>query len=102
MSDTDVIRITAALTSLAPTLGGDTVTGVQRLTGGASLQTWRFTLQTSAGDKTLILRRRAATALAAATALPLATEAALLRLAHAAGVPVPRVRHLCAAADDLG
>jgi aminoglycoside phosphotransferase (APT) family kinase protein len=102
MSDTELIRITAALTSLAPTLGGDTVTGVQRLTGGASLQTWRFTLQTSAGDKTLILRRRATTALAAATALPLATEAALLRLAHTAGVPVPRVRHVPAATDDLG
>jgi aminoglycoside phosphotransferase (APT) family kinase protein len=102
MSDTELTRVTAALAALAPALGGDIVTDVQRLTGGASLQTWRFTLQSSAGDQNLILRRRAISAQAAATALPLATEATLLRLAHAASVPVPCVRRVCAADDDLG
>jgi aminoglycoside phosphotransferase (APT) family kinase protein len=101
MSDAECARVTAALAALAPCLGGRTITDVQRLTGGASLQTWRFTLHTPAGEHALILRRRGTAAQAAATALPLATEAALLRAAHAAGVAVPQVHHLCTPADDL-
>jgi aminoglycoside phosphotransferase (APT) family kinase protein len=92
--------IQLALEQLAPRLGagGAGVGDLQRLTGGASLQTWRFTLL-GAAPRTLILRRRAAPG---DNALSLGVEAALLRLAGAAGVPVPGVVHVCAPSDGLG
>jgi aminoglycoside phosphotransferase (APT) family kinase protein len=89
-----------ALEQLAPRMGagGAGIADLQRLTGGASLETWRFVLS---GDtpRTLILRRRAAPG---DNALSLETEASLLRLAGDAGVPVPEVLLVCAPGDGLG
>ena len=71
----------------------------RRLSGGASLETWAFDLD----DGTpLILRRRTDGSAMRETALPLASEAALIRAADLAGVPAPRVVHVCAPEDDLG
>ncbi len=92
-------EIEAALQALANTLaqGSPHVVGLTRLTGGASMETWRFGL---AGLTSLfILRRRAAPA---ENALPLATEAALLIAAGGEGVPVPSVARVCGAEDGLG
>ena len=38
------VDIPAALAALAPKLGGTGVEKAQRLTGGASMETWAFTL----------------------------------------------------------
>jgi aminoglycoside phosphotransferase (APT) family kinase protein len=91
--------IAAALDKLAPLLapGARAVDGLARLTGGASMETWRFALTGAPG--TFILRRRAATA---ENALSLAAEAALLRAACGVGVPVPAVVRVCAPEDGLG
>jgi len=96
----DSASIQRGLARLAPRLGagGAGIADLQRLTGGASLQTWRFTLLREA-PRTLILRRRA---VPGDNALSLEVEAALLRLAGAAGVPVPDVVHVCAPGDGLG
>jgi aminoglycoside phosphotransferase (APT) family kinase protein len=69
---------------LAAALGVHEVRGVRRLSGGASRETWAF----DAGGRPLILQRARP---GGVTSAALATEAALLRAARAAGVPVPGV-----------
>lgn len=82
---------------LSPTATG--AVGARRLSGGASLETWAFDLT----DGTpLILRRRPEGAATRETALPLASEAALIHAADAAGAPAPSVVHVCAPEDGLG
>ena len=93
--------VPAALNTLAPRLspGATTAANARRLSGGASLETWAFDLD----DGTpLILRRRPPTARMSDTALPLATEAALLAAVARRGAPVPQVIHVCAPEDGLG
>ncbi len=93
--------VAAALDRLAPRLSPNATGAVnaRRLSGGASLETWAFDLD----DGTpLILRRRPDGAATRETALPLASEAALIRAADAAGTPTPSVVHVCAPADGLG
>jgi aminoglycoside phosphotransferase (APT) family kinase protein len=75
--------------ALAARLGG-TVTGLRRLSGGASRETWSFALD----GTPLILRRDPPRAARTAGML---REAALFRAAAAAGVPVPE---LVDASDD--
>jgi aminoglycoside phosphotransferase (APT) family kinase protein len=68
------------------------VSGLRRLSGGASQETWAF--EATAGDQRepLILRRAPPGAELRGSGNPgLAAEAALIRLAGAAGVPVPAV-----------
>ena len=85
--------------------GATGVTGLRRLSGGASQETWSFDATTAGEPIPLILRRRPrgpAQADAASTALELETEAQLLRLAGDAKVPVPIVRCVLEPGDDLG
>lgn len=99
--DAIVAGLQALASQMAP--GGYRVSGLRRLSGGASQQTWAFELATTDGDVPLILRR----------APPiqgqrdhgsagLATEAALITAARAVGVPAPAVRHVLQPADGLG
>jgi aminoglycoside phosphotransferase (APT) family kinase protein len=69
---------------LAAVLGARTVTGVHRLSGGASRETWAF----EADDRPLILQRERPTGVRKPG---MATEVALLRAAAEHGVPVPGV-----------
>jgi len=93
--------VAAALDRLAPRLSpaATSAMNARRLSGGASLETWSFDLD----DGTpLILRRRPDGAAMRETALPLASEAALIRAADQAGAPAPCVVHVCAPEDALG
>lgn len=93
--------VAAALDRLAPRLSPTATRAVnaRRLSGGASLETWAFDLN----DGTpLILRRRPDGAAMHETALPLTSEAALIRAAEQAGAPTPSVIQVCAPADGLG
>ncbi len=95
------MNVPAALDRLAPRLSPTAakVISPRRLSGGASLETWAFDLN----DETpLILRRRAAATALRDTALPLASEAALISAAEAAGAPVPTVVRVCEETDGLG
>ena len=100
------VAVETALTRLAPELapGGVAITGLQRLTAGASLETWRFdAVGANGGAAPLILRRRGGGDDSAfETALPLAAEAALLVAARGAGAPVPAVARVCGPGDGLG
>lgn len=89
-------RLAAIAHRLVPDASG--IHGLERLTGGASMETWAF----AAGDDALILRRRAEPAEPAEPAASLAREARVIEAAVAAGVPAPEVVRICPPADGLG
>jgi len=99
------VDVRAGLQKLAERLGGEgaVVTEAQRLSGGASMETWAFGFEGKGGPERLILRRRSAPFdEETARSISLATEAALIRATGANGARVPIVRHVCDAADGLG
>lgn len=99
------VDVAEALPRLAERLGGAgaRVEAAQRLSGGASMETWTFDIVTDAGREPLILRHRSvAYDPETARSIPLATEALLIRAAGGEGAPVPPVRHICDDADGLG
>ena len=96
-----------SLTRLGVSLAGQgaTLEGLQRLSGGASMETWAFAYVGAGGRRELILRRRPGGAPppdADGRANSLTTEAELIRAARAAGVPAPEIVHVCGEADGLG
>ena len=98
------VQFSSALTAVMDRLGFGEVGDLRHLSGGASKQTWAF----RAGTDELILRRDAAPVVvipelsAMSTAIPLETEARLMMLAGAAGVPSPEVVRVLEADDELG
>ena len=78
-------------------VGPDAITGLVRLSGGASRETWAF----DADGRRLILQRERPGGRRVAGG-GMATEAALLRAAAAEGVPVPAVVATDAEGGDLG
>jgi aminoglycoside phosphotransferase (APT) family kinase protein len=99
------VDVPAALSRLAVRLAGEgaRATGAQRLSGGASMETWAFAVEGKTGREELILRRRAAPFDAETSrSTSLAAEAALIAAARAGGAPAPPLVHLCDEADGLG
>lgn len=94
-----------ALEKLAVRLAGEgaRVTEAQRLTGGASMETWAFAVEAPGGRQELILRRRT-TAMdpESSRSTSLAAEAALIRAVSQRGAPAPPLVHLCDERDGLG
>ncbi len=90
-----------ALTALAPRLAPSAtgIAGLRPLSGGATQELWRFDLDSPDGPEALVLRRARTLS---SLGVGLATEAALIGAAGAAGVPVPEVRHVLTPADGLG
>src|SRR5436309_8999419 len=83
--------------------GATGVIGSVRLSGGASQETWSFDIVHPNGNIGAILRRAPPGYGAAPTrAAGLNAEAALMQLAHAAGVPSPEVLHVLRPQDELG
>jgi aminoglycoside phosphotransferase (APT) family kinase protein len=83
--------------------GASGVTGPTRLSGGASQETWSFDIVHPNGNLGAILRRAPpGYGAAPARAAGLNAEAALMQLAHAAGVPSPEVLHVLRPRDELG
>jgi aminoglycoside phosphotransferase (APT) family kinase protein len=89
-----------ALNAIAPQLGGKSVVGLRRLSGGASQETWAFALDSG---RPLILRRKPSGVVSTTgNANPLATEAALIRAATVQGAPVPEVLYVSDPGSDIG
>lgn len=84
--------------------GVTAIANLKRLSGGASQETWAFDGTGPAGTKHLILRRAPGgrPVPRSATAVTLATEAKIIRLAAAVGVPVPPVPYVLQEQDGLG
>jgi aminoglycoside phosphotransferase (APT) family kinase protein len=99
------VDVLAALPNLARRLGGEgaVLAAGERLSGGASMETWAFAIDGAMGREDLILRRRSAPFDPdTARSVSLATEAALIQATGANGAPVPPIRHICDARDGLG
>lgn len=73
-------------------------TALERLSGGANMESWRF----KAGEDTFILRRAPTLEFMAGRPISHATEASLIRAACAAGVMAPEVVAELAPADGIG
>ena len=98
-------EIAAALGALAPRLaaGGRSVTGLQRLSGGATQEIWRFEIEGEDDSVPLILRRAPGGGrIFTAQKVGLEAEAGLLAAAGAVGVPVPPVAYVLEPGDGLG
>jgi len=96
-----------ALTRLVRRLfgAGYAAAAVARLSGGASQETWAFdaVADNAAPVRRLILRRVPPHPGAKmGGGMPIESEAALMRAAHAAGVPSPEVLHVLTPEDGLG
>lgn len=83
-------------------LGGSGVTGVARMSAGATQEIWRFSLSRDETQTTLVLRRAPGGDRITDTGVGLETEAALIVAAGAVGVPVPPVPYVLTPEDDLG
>ena len=76
-----------------------------RLSGGASQETYRLLIDSDEGEKLLCLRRAPGGVTSDGTLGDnpgLAVEALLMQTARAAGVPEPQVHYVLQPADDLG
>ncbi len=75
----------------------------ERLSGGASQETYRIVIRTDEGERKLAMRRAPGDTAPKLGAYPgLATEAALMRAARAAGVPEPDIFWVLTPQDGLG
>jgi len=76
---------------------------VERLSGGASQETYRIMVQTADGQRPVCMRRAPGGAVPEERVAPgLAVEAQLMRLARDAGVPEPEVYYVLQPRDGLG
>jgi aminoglycoside phosphotransferase (APT) family kinase protein len=83
--------------------GATGITAAAKLSGGASQETWSFDIVHPGGKVGAILRRAPPGYGAAPTrAAGLEAEAALMQLAHDAGLPSPKVMHVLQPEDKLG
>ncbi|MYR05770.1 phosphotransferase [Gordonia sp. SID5947] len=95
MTDSDQALGAGIAKVLTDSTGGEIVVDeVRRLTGGASRETWAARAQTDAGERTVVLRRDPP---GHGEPARMRAEAACLRAAAEAGVPVPT---LIASGDD--
>jgi len=74
------------------------IDALERLSGGANMESWAF----ACGGQALVLRRAPSSEVMAGRPLDHAAEAALIRAAHAAGVPAPEVVAELAPEDGIG
>lgn len=74
------------------------ISGLQRLSGGANMESWAF----ACGDDRFVLRRAPSAEWIAARSLGMDGEAELIRQAHASGVKAPEVVAELTSADGLG
>lgn len=97
--------LVAPLTRLMQTRFGPSaeVRDMTRLSGGASQETWGFSLQVPRkAPRDLILRRAPFQSAAKGEAIGLVKEAQILAAAAQSGTPVPEIVHVCSPEDDLG
>ncbi|MFW6094266.1 MAG: phosphotransferase family protein [Pseudomonadota bacterium] len=97
-------RLDAVVRRVIP--GCRKLVAAERLSGGASQETYRITLETDEGERPVCMRRApggvAVESETRSAAPGLATEALLMRVAREAGVPEPEVYYVLEESDGLG
>lgn len=103
MSD-DKASLQAGLDALLPRLlpRARGCANLQRLSAGATLQTWSFDAVGDGGYQHPLILRRSPGGLRGAESLSLTLEAQLLRALAGSGVPVPEVLHSALPDDAIG
>ncbi len=91
-------RLAAVLARLSP----GAITRIERLSGGANMESWSIDWTTTTGTDGLILRRAPSAEWMAARPFGLDTEAALIRAACAHGVLAPEVIAELTPEDGMG
>ena len=86
------------LTAALARIGLPAPSALERLSGGANMESWRF----ASGENLCVLRRAPSAEMMAGRALDHAGEAALIRAAHSAGVTAPEVLVELEPNDGLG
>lgn len=86
------------LTTALARIGLPAPAGLERLSGGANMESWRFI----AGDAVCVLRRAPSLEMMAGRPMDHAAEAALIRAAKAAGVMAPQVLVELEPGDGIG
>jgi len=81
---------------------GAKIITLERLSGGASQETWSFDVDARGSLRQLILRRNPGGAVKLDMVAGMETEARLIRLAEQTGAPVPRVVHVLSPEEGLG
>jgi aminoglycoside phosphotransferase (APT) family kinase protein len=92
-------RLRALATRLVP--GASSLDGLRRLSAGATLETWSFSVHGEAGVRPLILRRSPG-GLRGHESLPLPVEAALVKALAGHAIPLASVVHTLVESDQLG
>lgn len=94
----------ALAASMRRRFGGEArVTGLERLSGGASQELWAFDVEAPGTQaRPLILRRNPGGTVKRENAAGMETEARLIELAREAGAPAPAVAHVFTPEEGLG
>ena len=91
-------RLTGGLTAALARAGMAPPSILERLSGGANMESWRFL----SGEAPCVLRRAPSLEMMVGRPLDHAGEAALIRAAHAAGVMAPEVLVELEPGDEIG
>lgn len=91
-------RLVAGLTRALARAGLGPPDRLERLSGGANMESWRF----ASGGEPMVLRRAPQAEMMAGRPLDHAGEVRVIRAARAAGVPAPEVMFELLPEDDLG
>ena len=92
------VRLIGGLTAALARVGRPAPVALERLSGGANMESWRFT----SGDNAYVLRRAPSLEMMSGRALDHAGEAALIRAAGNAGVTAPEVLVELQPGDGIG
>lgn len=98
MEELTIEGLQQGLTRAGARAGLSVPAGLTRLTGGATMESWRF----EAGGESFVLRRAPSLAFMEDRPFGHATEAALIRAAHGAGVMAPEVLTVLEESDGIG
>jgi len=98
MGDASADELIRGLARVCERAGLAAPSGLERLTGGATMESWRF----AAGDEAFVLRRAPSLAFMEDRPFGHDVEAAIIRAAHAAGVTAPRVVAELEPEDGIG
>ena len=98
MGDTSPEQLLEGLARVCTRAGLSAPSGLQRLTGGATMESWRF----SCGDRDFVLRRAPSLAFMEDRPFGHDVEAAIIRAAHAKGVTAPQVVAELEPEDGIG